>query len=270
MITTLQKGRVKCLKEETTQKEVFGNLLLIFRKGCTKEDLAEWIKVHNETISKSKAGLIKATKKRKVTFFHLNSEEEIVVKEFHKFNLVIGKTPLFRSKPVKAWFNANLYFSLLGGQSVPLALAIEKKFGLFSLRSYVIYRTPHGFVKLDRYVEDLSNRCKGEQREFLKSLVAFLHTLCKQKLQHKDLKAGNILVKKDGNNWSFLLVDYEDLEARPWSLNFMVRSLWQMCKSLKTIKNFDSFFTYYFLKSLMKPLAPKDRKKLVKSLKRYR
>lgn len=263
---TLLKYKAKPLQEETIQKEIVGNLLLIFRKDYDKENVAQWIKDHNETISKRKTGIIKVTKKRKVTFFRLNPEEWIVIKEFRKFNLVINKTPLFRSKAVKAWLNANLYFSLLKSQSVPLALVIEKKFGPFSLRSYVIYRTPCGFVKLDRYLEDLSSCCKEEQKEFLKSLVAFLHTLRRQGLQHKDLKAGNILVKRDGANWSFLLVDYEDLESRPWNLNFIVKFLKQMRDSLKAI-SFDKHVVNYFLKLLMKSLAKKERKELVKTLK---
>jgi len=260
------ENRTKTYERVSTQKEVYGNLLLIFNKDYNKENLAEWIRIHKEMISKRKPGIIKTTKKRKVTVFQLNQEEEIIVKEFRKFNLLIRKTPLFCSKPIKAWLNANLYFSLLNGPSVPIALVIEKKFGVFSLRSYVIYRSASGFIKLNQYVQSLSSLRKEEQREFLKSLAAFLHTLRQLGLQHKDLKAGNLLVKEHENRWSFLLVDYEDLEVRPWDLRFVVKFLQQMWNSLKAL-SLDSSLTYSFLKFLMKPFMAKERKRLIKALK---
>jgi len=51
-----------------------------------------------------------------------------------------------------------------------------------------------------------------EKRLFLKALAEWLANLHKLRIYHRDMKACNILISKNGDNWIFHLLDLEDIQ----------------------------------------------------------
>jgi len=79
--------------------------------------------------------------------------------------------------------------------------------------SFLITKEIPGAVLLKDFLQDL-NILSTDIDIFLTSLCRFLHLLVEKRVDHPDLHAGNIMVRKEGNKYSFYLLDLYGIKIR--------------------------------------------------------
>jgi hypothetical protein len=161
---------------------------------------------------------------------------QTVVKAFripNKINQIVYA--YFRdSKAKKSYQNAIKLISLDVNTPTPIGFIEFYKLGLFKESFYISQKVDYEFT-IREPLRDL----EFQDREIiLKKFVAFTYDLHQKQVFHKDYSAGNILVLKNGNEYSFSLVDINRMQFKPMSIeegldNFA--KLWLDANSLELI-----------------------------------
>ncbi len=135
---------------------------------------------------------------------------KICVKQFRYPHLIDRFKDNFRnSKGLKAWIAGNG----LKIRDIPFLAVmayVEKREGLGIKESFLLMEASEKGQEMDRY---LYKGIRGLQRKalFIKAFAQWLSRLHQKEIYHWDMKACNILVSEEGENWRFHLLDLEDV-----------------------------------------------------------
>ncbi len=135
----------------------------------------------------------------------------IMVKELRPVGFWSCIKGLFRlSKGMKAWVNGNGLIVRGVASLKPLGMAEER--GPLGLRrgSFFLMETLEEGQELDRYLWNGFEEVP-KKRHFIKAFAEWLARLHQLNIYHRDLKACNIFVSKNGGHWNFHLLDLEDI-----------------------------------------------------------
>ncbi len=164
-------------------------------KKCSKTML-------EKLLSSAKGEVVKKNKKRtvyKVDGFYIKHDHP---KEwFHRIK------SLFWPKSKKE-FNSGLCLKEAGISTIPVIKWERKRF-----ESYLITKEISGAFLLKDLLSDF-NIPPQDMNIFLTCFEQFLNSLVEKKVYHPDLHSGNILVKKEGNNYCFYLVDLYGIKIK--------------------------------------------------------
>lgn len=141
---------------------------------------------------------------------------QTVVKAFripNKLNQIVYA--YFRdSKAKKSYQNGMKLISLGINTPTPIGFIEFYKLGLFKESFYISQKVDYEFT-IREPLRDL----EFQDREIiLKKFVAFTYDLHQKQVFHKDYSAGNILVLKNGNDYSFSVVDINRMQFKPMSI----------------------------------------------------
>lgn len=138
---------------------------------------------------------------------------QTVVKAFkipNKINQIVYA--YFRdSKAKKSYENAMKLIDVGINTPTPIGYIEFYKMGLFKESFYVSQKVDYAFT-IREPLRDL----EFQDREIiLKKFVQFTYDLHQKQVFHKDYSAGNILVIKNGNDYSFSIVDINRMQFKP-------------------------------------------------------
>jgi tRNA A-37 threonylcarbamoyl transferase component Bud32 len=149
--------------------------------------------------------------KCKVNFF--GRANELYVKRYLYRNTTDFLKHFFRKSRASRAFQAHLMLKKNGFDTPFPCAAIEKKFGPIKLRNSLIIRevkntTPlYAFFESRKASQLLPSRQK--RSELIKAMGRTVGKLHQKHIGHGDLRAGNILVKYQNQNWQFYFIDNE-------------------------------------------------------------
>ncbi|MCX8118173.1 MAG: hypothetical protein N3G78_09600 [Desulfobacterota bacterium] len=199
----------RCLKE-STEFSVKQNKPFTFysRRDFPLDLLVRAIERHRTFVEKTPALLVKQSPEVKVSIFQAG-DKRICVKQFcypHWWDRL--KERCRRSKGVRAWVGGN-GVRVRGVPSVPLLGLAERRERGLPRESLLIMEAPEG-EELDRFL------CKGfeddeAKKRFIRDFSQWLSRLHQREVFHQDMKACNILVSREDQQWSFKLLDLEDI-----------------------------------------------------------
>ncbi len=205
------KSRTKrCLKESTefsVQRE--GRITYYHRRDFPLALLMNKIDEHLSLSKETPDDLIKDGSGVAISILK-ERDNKIMVKELLPVGFWGRFKELFRhSKGRKAWVNGNGLIVRRMATLKPLGTVEER--GLFGLkRSFFLMEVLEKGQELDRYLwngfEDFP-----EKKRFIKAFTEWLARLHQLNIYHRDLKACNILISKNGDHWNFHLLDLEDV-----------------------------------------------------------
>jgi len=262
----IAQRETKKLKKDTLRnslyfkKEIAKNLQLFMPKDTDKNLIFSILEKHEEIKNKKSQRLVKETLRKIITNCETN-EGVFYIKEyrlsgfFEKLKERL-RFPKFR----KAWINANILYFIFNSNTKPIAL-IEKKRYLFYTKAYLFFFTPSNAIGLHIYLDDILQQHQKDKNNFLKAFVKFLTTMKEFNLCHKDFKINHILVLRERNNWSFSLIDTEDVFFKKWNLGYIKKMLMQMYQTFP-FKNSNRFFYFRFLCLFLRNLPQKEKKKI--------
>ena len=215
------------------------------RRGWNTEELFAAIDGHKNILAEGNEGLIKDDRRTAITLFTY-MKTRICVKEYrYKGALRRLKEIVRSSKAQKGWLKGIAGFT-------PLALLELKKLRI-PQNAFLIMESPPEYVEFRKYIKDTfenPRHQRGKKKAFIKELADFMTRLYRLKIAHRDLKISNILVKEDGNTWSFALTDWEDIrQDKKISDKRLIKELVQLNTSTPffvSIKDRLTFLTAYF------------------------
>jgi tRNA A-37 threonylcarbamoyl transferase component Bud32 len=143
------------------------------------------------------------------------------------------------SRAERAWVAGNA-LEVRGIKAPNVWACIVDKRSLISNRGFLVMEevsearpVPRYF--LQRFHTDMSNKEEPSSRHkerFLISIAEFFLELHEKRVYHKDLKASNILVLEEGDDWRFSVVDFEDIRFnRRLTLRERARNIKQFLSS---------------------------------------
>lgn len=179
------------------------------------ESIPETFETSGETIYQARNIL------KKISF----NESYFVVKSFrppHFINRVVY-TFLRKSKAHRSYKYALELLSKQIGTPFPVAF-IERKKGSLLCESFFVSQFAENYFHIREQM--YGQNCTDD---FLEALVAFISEMHSKGILHKDLSPGNILYKKNGNTYSFCVVDINRMKFKH-SLTFDTR-----CKNFERL-----------------------------------
>jgi len=242
------------------KKEMINNFRLFMSKSTDKNLLLSILQKHEGIKIERATKLVKETPRKVITSYETDEGifyiKEYRLSEFFEKVKERLRVPKFR----KAWINANILYFIFNNYTKPIAL-IEQKKGLFYTKAYLIFLTPLDAIGLHVFLNDILQRDQNTKNKFLKAFVNFLTTMKEFDLCHKDFKINHILVLRERDNWSFSLIDTEDVFFKKWNLNYIKKMLIQMYRTLP-FKNSNRFFYLRFLCLFLRNFPHKEKKKI--------
>jgi len=155
---------------------------------------------------------------------------EIVVKSFKVLHFIrrIFYT-FFRDSKAKKSYD----YSLKIGNFTPDPIGYIEFFksGLLHESYFLAQRFDYDFT----IKEPITNKTLPQRKEILEAFAYFTYTLHQNKILHKDYSPGNILIKKEGKNYTFKIVDINRMEFKELSLNERLKNfakLWLIDEDL--------------------------------------
>ena len=155
-----------------------------------------------------------------------------------------------KSRALKSWIASNGL--IVRGIDTPLPRAVvEKKFGPFVIKSYIISSFMNKSKELNEYINVFKNPAQIKSKSaFIKAYAGVLKNLHSKGIYQSDLKSNNILVAESGKDvWNFYFIDLDCVLFRK-DISFYQRAnnLAQLNASvsrLMTIKDRLKFFYFY-------------------------
>lgn len=195
--------------------------------------------------------------------------KELVVKSFKIPNLInkVVYTFFRDSKAKKSYENS---VKIIDFVPKPIGYIEFKKFGLLNESYYVSEKFDYDFTIREPLLE---NNFQDKEAIF-KAFAAFTMRLHENGIFHLDYSPGNILIKKEDDNYTFKIVDINRMEFRTLSVDERLKNfakLWAKDDDLKIIikeyaKLIDEDEHSCIETSLKYSQAHKDRKNMKKRL----
>jgi len=260
------KSRTKrCLKESTEFSIKREKGVTLYHRRDFPSDLAKRVVEKHLRLAKEKpSGLVKNSPEIGVSLLE-NGERRICVKQFrYPFFWSRVKEYFRRSKGLRAWVAGNGLRTR--GVLVPEPLAfIEMREGPGLKESFFLMEALKTGQELDRYIfmgwGDLR-----EKRLFIQAFAQWLSRFHKLNLYHRDMKACNIVVSKNGEKWDFHPLDLEDVRLdRKVGEEDLFRNLLQLNTSTPKIVTTTDRFRFIKEYTQIHPIV-KNRKRFLRRL----
>ena len=205
------KSRTKrCLKESTEfSRRKEGGTTVYHRRDFPVGQIQEITRKHEALIKEYPARLLKQAPESIVSLVK-TGESNVCVKQFRYPHWIDRLKENFRtSKGLRAWIAGN-GLKIRNVPCLGVMAYVEKKNGFGIKESFLLMEASEKGQEMDRYL------CKGFQtvqrkRVFIKSFVQWYSRLHQKEIFHRDMKACNILVSEEGEDWRFQLLDLEDV-----------------------------------------------------------
>lgn len=137
--------------------------------------------------------------------------EQTVIKSFkipHIINRIVYA--YFRdSKAKKSYENSMELISRGVNTPAPIGYLENYKFGLFNTSYYLCIYEPYDYT-----IRDALHHKAENYEEILKAFAQFTYELHQKGVWHVDYTPGNILVRKQGDSYQFLIVDVNRMDFR--------------------------------------------------------
>ncbi len=200
----------RCVKESTDFTREKGNGVAVYRRRDFSEDLLEsLIEEGPRTIHAGSSDLLKDSPEVTVC---ISAQEgnRICLKHFHYPSRFTRLKERFRqSRGLRAWIGGNGL--MVRGIRCPRPFALVEKRDWFTVREGLFFmEAAEGSQELDRYLFTGFRDLK-EKRMFIRTCAEWLSSVHGMDVFHKDLKTCNILVGRNGETWTFSLLDLEDV-----------------------------------------------------------
>ncbi len=194
------------------------------------KDTQEFIINIQEYFKSSNNSIHKARNEIKIINF---KNVDLVVKSFKSPNIInkIVYTFFRDSKAKKSYENS---IKIIGFVPKPIGYIEFKKFGLLGESYFVSEKFDYDFT----IREPLLQADFRDKEKVFKDFAKFTYDLHEKGILHLDYSPGNILIKKEDNNYIFKIVDINRMEFRTLSLNERVKNfakLWAKDNDLKII-----------------------------------
>jgi tRNA A-37 threonylcarbamoyl transferase component Bud32 len=221
------------------------------RKDFGKKETDEVLALHT-LIKKNKNGpILKSSEKSVITIVEREGKESLCVKENNFINVLYALKNMFRkSRALKSWIASNGLI-VRGIDTPPPRAVVEKKFGLFVIKSYIISSFMNEAKELNDYINVFKNPAQIKNKSaFIKACAGVLKNLHSKGIYHSDLKSNNILVTESEKDiWNFYFIDLDRVLFRK-DISFYQRAnnLAQLNASvsrLMTTKDRLKFFYFY-------------------------
>ena len=205
------KSRSKrCLKESTEfSRRKEGGTTVYHRRDFPSDRINEVIGTHRAILEEDPTRLLKQAPESVVSLVK-TGESKICVKEFRYPYWFDRLKENFRaSKGFRAWIAGNS-LKIRNVPSLGVMAYVERRYGFGIRESFLLMEASEKGQEMDRYL------FKGFQtvqrkRLFIKSFAQWFSRLHQREIFHGDMKACNILVSEEGEDWRFQLLDLEDV-----------------------------------------------------------
>jgi tRNA A-37 threonylcarbamoyl transferase component Bud32 len=200
----------RCLRESTefSVKREEG-MTIYHRRDFPIGRIQEVVGKHKALIKEKPADLLKFAPESIVSVISVGGEE-MCVKEFRYLRWIDRfKESLRKSKGLKAWIAGN-GLKIRGIPSLKVMACVERKTGLEVKETLLLMEASEVDHEMDRSL------LRGfadyrRKRFFIKAFARWLALLHDKNVFHRDMKACNIVVSTEQEDWRFFLLDLEDL-----------------------------------------------------------
>jgi len=192
----------------------------------------------------------------------------------------VGVRQFFRSfRPGKALRNFKTAVKLISSGlpvTAPFAALQQRRRLLTKQSIYITEYFPNSFDLYSFISKRLSSTNPADlvalKRQLSHQLAYLLASLHRNGLWHRDSKASNFVVCKDGHDkYRILLADMDGIKHYlPWHINRQFRSLWQLAASLMSVSviNRTDYWRTFIAYCNLIGLEPSQRRPLFRRLKR--
>lgn len=162
-----------------------------------------------------------------------HENQALVVKSFkipHLLNKIIYT--FFRSSKAEKSYEYSLKIAPF--TPAPIAYISFKKFGLIEDSYFISEHFDYDFT----IREPLLNDVFEDKEKILKAFAKFTHALHEEGILHLDYSPGNILIKKENNDYTFKVVDINRMQFKTLTLDERLKNfsmLWAKDRDMKVI-----------------------------------
>jgi tRNA A-37 threonylcarbamoyl transferase component Bud32 len=255
------KSRTKrCYKESTefTSRKSWDFLVYFSREAA--DDLDEILHLIDES-SRGGGTVIKKSKKTRVTLMRAR-RGEIAIKGYEHLSLRHRLGALMRSsRGHRSWWAARGLLVRGFDTPKPLALVIKRWF-FIPRKIYVVTESTRPLLELDRYIAGMfsGGAIRDEKSRLVENLAETVGRLHKKGVYHGDMKAVNIVVRKERDAFRFFFLDLDNVRfSDRVSQRRRAKNLYQLYRSIPRAIDADdrrAFFRTYLEAS--QTVAEKD------------
>jgi len=265
------KSRTKrCLKESTEfSRRKEAGTMVYHRRDFSPDRINEVIRTHLAILEEVPTRLLKQAPESVVSLVNAG-ERNVCVKQFRYPHCIDRLKEHFRtSKGLRAWIAAN-GLKIRNVPCLGVMAYVEKKNGFGIKESFLLMETSEKGQEMDRYIFK-GFQSVQKKRLFIKSFALWYSRLAQKEIFHRDMKACNILVSEEGDDWRFQLLDLEDVRLnRQPNGGEVFRNLLQLNTSIpKGITHADRM-RFYREYSCLRPVIEDKKKILTKLIRKSR
>ena len=247
------KSRSKRCVKKSSVFEIMKNSKETYygRKDFGKKETGTVLALHALNKKNKNGTVLKNSEKSVITIVEREGKDPLCVKENNFINIFYALKNMFRkSRSLKSWIAANGL--MVRGLDTPLPRAVvDKKFGPFVIKSYIISSFMKEAKELNDYIDIFKNPEQLKNKSaFITACAMIFKKLHDREIYHADLKSNNILVTAGkSKSWKFYFVDLDRvLFSTKISFYQRANNLAQLNASiskLMTVKDRLKFFYFY-------------------------
>jgi serine/threonine protein kinase len=147
----------------------------------------------------------------KFTYAQDKSKPVLYFKQYHYRSVWDFAKHVFRRSRAERTMRANAMLDD-NGFAFPLIVAIGyRRKGPFRAESFLLTREVENALPVHSFLQSHFSTSKSLRikRDFILALGRFIGRLHTKNISHGDLRLGNVLVRQNGSNWDFFLLDNE-------------------------------------------------------------
>jgi serine/threonine protein kinase len=255
----------RCLRESTEfSREKEERMTVYHRKDFSLDRVKEAIGEHQTAAAKDPASLLKQGSESLVSLIQ-TGDAKICVKEFRYPYWINRLKEHFRnSKGLRAWVAGN-GLKVRGVASPGVMAYAEKGKGFGIEEGFLLMEASEKGEEMDRYLFRGFSTPR-RKRLFIAAFARWLSGLHDKEIFHRDMKACNIYVSEEGDDWRFELLDLEDIRLdKRVKAKEVFRSLLQLNTSVpRSITRADRM-RFYEAYCRRRPVS-QDRKNFISGL----
>jgi serine/threonine protein kinase len=194
------------------------------------------VEQHRQALSGGDGEALKRSPETNVTLVRLDGflPNLVCVKEFRSRGLGYALKDLVRPSPVLRSWRAGRLMEDLGFGAPRVLAAVLAPCCRPGLSSFLLMEAITDAVRLDRFAQErFAAAGTGQRREWLGLVARHLRRMHDAGMYHRDMKAGNVLVRERDGKIEVVLVDLGDIRGpQPVSRRLRLRNLAQIHASL--------------------------------------